>query len=348
MKMNKKLLLTGLCTIMLSTQIFAQTKTFSINGERTEIEVQVVNDSNYVSLRAISKELGYSVKYDNATKMVTISDGNIVDTIDVLNGAAKIIDGRVYVSVVRVGVPFGDYVEEKVENGSRVIYITRTNSSNQSKNSNTIDSSKMKSIGVSFSTINNENVAALWNSAVYYKVGSNIIETNYMGRRNEVKLSDKVKMVNGVTVFPNDVMDYLYIEPENIEIALDVFGITNYETVKEYWKQGNTNSNKESSTNLTDNAIDNPDNIDDAGWYYSVAKSIMKPWLKDPLSAQFDVTGTPMMFLDDKDIVIRGNVRATNSYGAYITSTYYVIFHDGEWNKFTFYLDGKEVITNQF
>lgn len=356
MKLKKKLLAIGLCMMMISTQLFAQSKSFVINGTRSEVEVKIFNDMNYVKLTTVSQKLGYNIQYNNNTKVVTVSDGNKTLTLNLLQGEGKIVEGSTYVPLARIGAYFGNVVQEKVENGTKVIYITNNNSNNTNKSSNSIDSTEMKKVGVRFVTIDNEKVAALYNSAVYYTIGSDTIQIKYkLEDKSTAKLSGKVEYVNGVTVFPRDVMNYLYVEEENIDKALEAHGFK-YEDVKDYWKKGNTSSdNSNSNTNsgglitvdgvkfLTDGKVDNWKSL------YSSAKSVVKTKLKDRNSAQFDTDDIVTIMLDDngKDVWVSGKVRATNSYGAYITSNYDVMFTDGNWQKFSLLIDNKLVLSNQ-
>lgn len=353
--------------MIVSTQLFAQTKPFAINGKKSEIEVKMFNDMNYVQLRTISQELGYEIEYNSTAKIVTVANGSKILTLNLLNGEAKLVKGSVYVPLARIGTYFGNSVEEKLENGSRVIYVTNSNTNKVNKN--TIDSNEMKKVGVNFMTIGEEKVASLWNSAIYYTLGSETIRTKYMtnGNGTPVKLNGKVEMINGVTVFPRDVMDYLYIEEENVDTALEVFGFK-YEDIKEYWKKG-SNASSTTANNSTGNRNGIRQELYDIGFrmtsdgvmintdgkvekyeeFYKTAQSVAKLKLKNKSSARFDVDNTPSVTLGEngKDIWIMGELSATNSYGAYIDSSYTVLLHDGDWQKYTLWYGTDIVASNQ-
>lgn len=92
----------------------------------------------------------------------------------------------------------------------------------------------------------------------------------------------------------------------------------------------------------------NPDNLKDAKSYYVYAQSFVESCLKDPKTAEFEPAGTPMVFLtEDNSIMISGKIRATNSYGAYVTSYYDVIFYNGDWTQYAIYIDHELIATNQ-
>lgn len=218
---------------------------FNIGGTYLEINGIIDNEMTLVEMRSLCDALGIQIAWDNGTSTATCTKDSTSFSLTVgsksarLNGnpvalerAPKLMNGKILLPARFVAESIGGNVIYNAATG--VIEINNTNNSNKK----TLSSSEMKKIGVNFVMIDNQNVASLWNSAVYYTVGSDIIETKYMlGDKTTVQLSDKVRLVDGLTIFPKDIMDYLYIEDYNIETALDVHGITDYEVVKDYWKK---------------------------------------------------------------------------------------------------------------
>ncbi|MDF2594292.1 MAG: Copper amine oxidase N-terminal domain [Clostridia bacterium] len=100
---------------------------------------------------------------------------------------------------------------------------------------------------------------------------------------------------------------------------------------------------------VTDDGIEisNSDKIANVDIYYSSAKAYVEDGLKDAISAQFDVTGTPKILLMDKDVVMSGQVRVTNSLEAYIVSNYEVKFYDGDYFKYDVWIDKELIGSNQ-
>jgi hypothetical protein len=99
---------------------------------------------------------------------------------------------------------------------------------------------------------------------------------------------------------------------------------------------------------VTDDGIEisNSGKIANVDIYYSSVKAYVEDGLKDAISAEFDVTGTPkILLMDSKDVVMSGQVRVTNSLGAYIVSNYDVKFYDGDFFNYDVWID-KELIAN--
>lgn len=110
----------------------------------------------------------------------------------------------------------------------------------------------------------------------------------------------------------------------------------------------NSSTSTSTTNGLLDGDIINLDKIENASFLYRAAQAAIKPYLKDSVTAQFDPTSKASIFKMDNglDVVVYGKIRATNSYGAYLTSNYTVVFYDGEWNKYAIYLDNKLLARN--
>lgn len=222
---------------------------FNINGVYIELDGVIDNEMTLVEMRPLCDALGITIDWNNATSTANCAYGNTTFSLTIgtksakLNGqpyalerSPKVVDGSTMIPARFVAEAIGKSV---IYNSSTGLIEIKDITNKGTATDNGISSSEMRKIGVKFVTIDNQNVASLWNTAIYYNVGSDIIKTKYMlGEKNTVKLSDKVKIIDGKTTFPIDVMNYLYIEPENVNTALSVFGITDYEVVKEYWSKG--------------------------------------------------------------------------------------------------------------
>lgn len=225
----------GLLTCLLFvTPTFAKTETLSVNGKNISVDTQQISGRTLIPLRKIADAFGLNtVFYANSNttdknaiivngqmstgnsnsifvKMNVDSNIAIVQSNQVtLDVAPKLINGSVYVPLRFICEAFNGSIN--VIDG-KISITTQANSTNSvTTPANKISSTELKNLGVKFITINNEKVISLSNSAVYYEIGSNTIDTKYkLGKRTTIQLSDKVEVINGITFFPKEVMNYLY------------------------------------------------------------------------------------------------------------------------------------------
>lgn len=113
MKLGKRILMIGLCTLMTVIPCFAQTKIIALNNIEVTMNTQTYNNRNYVQLKELSEYLGYNLSYNVSTKVATLTNENKTLTLSIEKGEAKSINGRIYAPIATVVNYFGDSFEIK-------------------------------------------------------------------------------------------------------------------------------------------------------------------------------------------------------------------------------------------
>lgn len=315
--------LTLLFLVLGCSSAMAADWTIEVNGQPIDAEVKIIEGRSLIPLRAVGEALGLEVIYYDATKMISLDAENYI------SGAANVwinFEENSYDALVsgfksentehfRLDVEDFKMYVQPVNIDGRVYVPVRL-----------ICDSFGAPVKVTGNTI---SIGEIFTDSEYSvkKISKLIYSENstlYIPDKANGTATSNNKSDNKIV---DDKMVYFYVEDYN-EIVVFTGGMYNI--------------GKQLSVEQVDKI-------------YDESIKAVRRTLKDPVTATFNnsISTTTSAFITDEvdypesvytgitgECTMLGKVRATNSYGAYITSMYYVVY-DKNWNILDTYVSSR-------